>query len=83
MLADGAAPFVSENVKVSLQHKELLLSDGHWRTTSTAASGAPHIGKLRMNIEIKPTYAVDYDAVAPQYIARDSNPQTLIRLRPL
>ena len=27
--------------------------------------GAPHPGKLRMNIEIKPSYAVDYDPVAP------------------
>ena len=76
VLAEGVAPFVAENVKVSLHHKELSLIDSHWHTTSTSTVGAPHVGKLRMNIAIKPTYAVDYDAVAPQYVlaARDSNP---------
>ena len=38
---------------------------GH-RCESTV--GAPHPGKLLMNIEIKPSYAVDYDPVAPHGI---------------
>ena len=66
VITEDAAPFVTENLKVSLQHRVLSLSTGQWHTTSTSTVGAPHAGKLRMNIEMWPTYAVDYDAVAPQ-----------------
>ena len=65
VLTDSGTPFVWENVKVSLWHKELMVTNGQWRTTATSTVGVPHPRQLRMNVEVKPTYAVDYDPVAP------------------
>jgi hypothetical protein len=48
-----------------VNRKVLTVATGEWLTSSQSTVGAPHAGKLRMNIEIKPTYAVDYDPVAP------------------
>jgi len=62
---DGARPFIAENVHVSLRRKTLTVATGQWLTTSSSTVGLPHPGKLRMNLEVKPTYAVDYDPVAP------------------
>jgi hypothetical protein len=54
---------------VSLHRRVLTVSNGQWRTTSESTIGQPHGGNLRMNVEIKPTYAVDYDAVAGSQLA--------------
>jgi len=64
-LRDGAAPFVAENLRVSLRHKVLTVANGQWLTTSESSVGAPHVHSLRMNVEIRPTHAVCYDAVKP------------------
>jgi hypothetical protein len=59
VLTEGADPFQVENVRVVLARKALTVTTGRWSTTSASTVGPPHVGKLRMNIEIKPTYAVD------------------------
>ena len=64
VLAGGAVPFVVENVHVSLARKTLVVSTGQWLTTSRSTVGRPHIGKLRMHVEIKPTYPEGRDPVA-------------------
>ena len=51
----------------------LLSTEDEWRAAPAGAQvrvdsstvGAPHPGKLRMNIEIKPSYAVDYMTPSP------------------
>jgi len=58
VLMEGKQPFHVENLKVSLQRKTLSVVNGEWHTTSESTVGAPHRGKLRVNIEIKPTHAV-------------------------
>jgi len=63
-LTDGGPPFALENVKVSLRRKVLTVANGQWRTSCASTVGAPHVGKLRMNAEIKPTYAEEYDSVS-------------------
>ena len=65
VLSEGAAPFKADNIKVELRRKKLEVTTGQWHTESESTVGAPHHGKLRMNIEVKPTYAVRYDIVAP------------------
>ena len=54
-----------ENVAISLKERTLTISTGRWRTTCVSTASAPHWRSLRMNIEMKPTYAVDSDVVAP------------------
>jgi len=65
VLTEGAPAFSVENVAVLLRRRTLSIANGQWRTTAVAAVGAPHAGKPRLNVEVKPTYAVDYDPVAP------------------
>jgi len=65
VLGEGAPTFKSENVAVTLRHMTLILSNGQWQTSTQATTGAPHVGIHRLSIEVKPTYAVDYDPIAP------------------
>jgi len=65
VLREGALPFVAENVLVTLHRKTLNVANGQWRTSCTSTVGAPHPGRLRVNLEIRPTYPVDRDPVAP------------------
>jgi len=65
VLTEDAPPFALENIRVSLHRKVLTVSNGQWRTSSESTVGAPHPRTLRMNVEVKPTYAVDNDLVAP------------------
>lgn len=65
VLTEGAQPFVVENVKVSLHQNKLTVFNGQWTTSAKATEGRPHWHKERINVEIKPTYAVDYDPIAP------------------
>jgi hypothetical protein len=68
VLAENASTFIVENVKVSLQHKTLRVDTGKWVTSAASTVGSPHVRKLRVNMEIRPTYAVDHDPVAPHGI---------------
>ena len=65
VLIEGAQPFQAENLKVALQRKTLSVANGEWHTTVESTVSAPHQGKLRVNIEVKPTHAVCYNAVSP------------------
>jgi hypothetical protein len=62
---EGAAPFATENIRVGLSGKTLTVANGQWLTSSRATVGAPHPGKLRVNVEIQPTHAVRHNPVAP------------------
>lgn len=66
VLAEGAPPFVVDNLRVSLVwRKTLTLTTGRWRVRAQSTVDHPHLHKLRMNVELKPTYDVDADRVAP------------------
>ena len=65
VLRTGAPTFTVENVEVSLRHRTLSVTNGQWRTTTQSATGAPHMGTRRLNVEVFPTYDVKYDKVAP------------------
>jgi hypothetical protein len=66
VLVEGSAhPFVAENVRISLGARRALTIDtGLWHISTQATSGMPHPGKPRINVEIRPTYAVKHDIVA-------------------
>ncbi len=48
-----------------MARKTLSISTGDWHTSAQSTVGLPHAGLVRMNVAIKPTYAVDYDPVPP------------------
>jgi len=68
IVTDGGAPYVFENVRVSLRSKALEVANGQWHTRVVSTVGAPHWGKLRINLQMKPTYGLQYDPVAPHGI---------------
>ena len=69
-IVENQSPYVVDNVHIRLRNKVLIVSTGQWLTSAKSTIGAPHLGKLRMQIEVKPTYAVDYDVVAPHGVSR-------------
>jgi hypothetical protein len=64
-LRKNAPSFKIENLIVSLHRRRLTVTTGQWTTTSVSTVGRPHPGRLRMNVEMKTTYRVDDDHVAP------------------
>ena len=65
VLVENAAAYIVENVKVSLKLKTLHVNTGKWVMSAASTVGAPHFRRLRLNMEIRPTYLVDHDPVAP------------------
>eukprot|EP00966_Prymnesium_polylepis_P308105 7119995-Prymnesium_polylepis.1 len=76
VVVHGAPAFQVENLKVWLQHKTLFVSNGEWHTTAESTVGAPHQGKLRVNVQMKPIHAVCYSLVSPHGCA--VRPQTIL-----
>jgi hypothetical protein len=87
VLHSGAPKFTAENVEVSLRDRTLSVTNGQWLTTTRSARGVPHAGTRRLNIEVKTTYAVTYDNVAPHGVrcfrAIESQYSQNIATRPL
>ena len=64
-LADGGPPLVIENVRMTLDRKNLRLGNGQWLTSAKSTRFYPHLRKLRMDVLIKATYQERRDPVAP------------------
>uniref|UniRef100_A0A7S3EVJ9 Uncharacterized protein n=1 Tax=Haptolina ericina TaxID=156174 RepID=A0A7S3EVJ9_9EUKA len=64
-LKQDGNPVVIENVRVELRAKTLRVGTGQWLTTSASTVSKPHPNKLRMNVEMRPTYQQRRDPVAP------------------
>ena len=64
-LKQDGDPVVIENVRVTLSAKTLRVVTGRWLTTSASTVSEPHPNKLRMNVEMRPTYQERRDPVAP------------------
>jgi hypothetical protein len=52
-------------VIISLHQRLLTVSNGQWHTKAQSTRSQPHYAHPRINVELKPTYAVDRDIVAP------------------
>ena len=64
---------VMDGVRLRLRKNKLMIRHPFWLIEARSSDAAPHRGVARLDIKIRPMYAVDKDAVAPQCVQRVSN----------